>query len=39
MSRIALDRRYDTGAVHQGLESLGITVYIPAIQFPNTPEK
>lgn len=39
MGRIALDRGYDTGAVHRGLELLGITGYIPAIQFPNTPEK
>ena len=39
MERIALDRGYDTGAVHRGLELLGITGYIPAIQFPNTPEK
>lgn len=39
MSRIALDRGYDTGAVHRGLELLGITGYIPAIQFPNSPEK
>ena len=39
MKRIALDRGYDTGAVHRGLELLGITGYIPAIQFPNTPEK
>ena len=37
MERIALDRGYDTGAVHRGLELLGITGYIPAIQFPNTP--
>ncbi len=39
MKRIALDRGYDTGAVHRGLELLGITGYIPAIQFSNTPEK
>ena len=39
MERIALDRGYDTGAVHRGLELLGITGYIPAIQFPNAPEK
>ena len=39
MTWIALDRGYDTGAVHRGLELLGITGYIPAIQFPNTPEK
>lgn len=39
MERIAMDRGYDTGAIHRGLELLGITGYIPAIQFPNTPEK
>ena len=37
--RIALDRGYDTGAVHRGLELLGITGYIPGIDFPNSPEK
>ena len=36
---IALDRGYDTGAVHRGLEILGITGYIPGIDFPNSPEK
>lgn len=39
MRQIALDRGYDTGAVHRGLELLGITGYIPAIQFSNPPEK
>ena len=39
MQNIALDRGYDTGAVHRGLELLGITGYIPAIQFSNSPEK
>ena len=39
MQKIALDRGYDTGAVHRGLELLGITGYIPAIQFCNSPEK
>lgn len=39
MQKIALDRGYDTGAVHRGLELLGITGYIPAIQFSNTPAK
>ena len=39
MSRRALDRGYETGAVHRGLELLGITGYIPAIQFSNPPEK
>ena len=39
MSRLALDRGYETGAVHRGLALLGITGYIPAIQFSNPPEK
>jgi len=39
MSRLALDRGYETGAVHRGLELLGITGYIPAIQFSNPPEE
>ena len=39
MSRLALDRGYETGAVHRGLELLGIIGYIPAIQFSNPPEK
>ena len=39
MKNIVLDRGYDTGAVHRGLELLGITGYIPAIQFSNSPEK
>ena len=39
MSRLALDRGYETGAVHRGLELLGITGYIPTIQFSNPPEK
>lgn len=39
MSRLALDRGYETGAVHRGLELLCITGYIPAIQFSNPPEK
>lgn len=37
--QIALDRGYDTGAVHRGLELLGITGYIPGINFPNSPQK
>ena len=32
MNRLALDRGYETGAVHRGLELLGITGYIPAIE-------
>lgn len=39
MQSIALDRGYDTGAVHRGLELLGITRYIPAIGFSNSPQK
>ena len=39
MNRLALDRGYDTGAVHRGLELLGVTGYIPEIQFPNAPGK
>ena len=39
MEKVALDRGYDTGAVHRGLELLGITGYIPAIRFPNDPSK
>ena len=39
MSRLALNRGYETGAVHRGLELLGIIGYIPAIQFSNPPEK
>ena len=39
MSRLALDRGYETGAVHRGLELLGIIGYIPAIQFSNPPKK
>ena len=39
MQNIALDCGYDTGAVHRGLELLGITGYIPAIRFSNSPEK
>ena len=39
MSWLALDRGYETGAVHRGLELLGIIGYIPAIQFSNPPEK
>ena len=39
MEKVALDRGYDTGAVHRGLELLGITGYISAIRFPNDPSK
>ena len=39
MEKVALDRRYDTCAVHRVVELLGITGYIPAIRFPNDPSK
>lgn len=39
MEKVALDRGYDTGAVHRGLELLGITGYILTIHFPNNPSK
>lgn len=39
MSHLALDRGYETGAVHRGLELLGITGFIPAIRFSNPSEK
>ena len=39
MEKVALDRGYDTGAVHRGLELLGITGYITTIRFPNAPSK
>ncbi|MET0017720.1 hypothetical protein [Oscillibacter sp.] len=39
MGKLALDRGYDTGAVHRGLELLGVTGYIPAIDFSNSPAK
>ena len=39
IEKVALDRGYDTGAVHRGLELLEITGYIPAIRFPNAPSK
>lgn len=39
MRNIALDRSYEIGAVHRGLELLGITGYIPVIQLSNPPEK
>ena len=35
MEKAGLDRGYDAGAVHRGLELLGITGYIPIIRFPN----
>ena len=39
IKKLALDRGYDTGAVHRGLELLGIEGYIPGIDFPNSPHK
>lgn len=35
MEKAGLDRGYDAGAVHRGLELLGITGYIPTIRVPN----
>ena len=39
MQKIALDRGYDTGVVHRGLELLGITGVNLVIQFSNYPGK
>ena len=39
IKRVALDRGYDTGAIHRGVELLGITGYILRIQFLNSSEK
>lgn len=39
IEKVALDRGYDTGAVHRGVELLGITGYIPTIRFSNDPSK
>lgn len=39
IEEVALDRGYDTGAIHRRLELLGITGYIPAIHFPDDPSK
>ena len=39
LKRIALDRGYDVSAVHRGLEPLGITGFIPPVNFINSPEK
>ena len=39
IEKVALDRGYDTGAIHRRLELLGITGYIPAIHFPDDPSK
>ncbi len=39
IKRLALDGGYDMGAVHRGLELLGIEGYIPAIPYSNGPEK
>ena len=35
---LALDRGYDVGAVHRGLEILGIQGYCAPLQFSNTPQ-
>lgn len=37
--RVVLDRGYDVGAVHRGLELLGIEGWIANIAFPNTADK
>ena len=37
--RAVLDRGYDVGAVHRGLELLGIEGWIASIEFPNTADK
>ena len=39
IEKVALDRGYDTGAIHRRLELLAITGYIPAIHFPDDPSK
>ena len=39
MQNIPFDLGYNTSAIHLGLEILGITEYIPAIQFSNSLEK
>ena len=39
IKRLALDGGYDVGAVHRGLELLGIEGYIPSIPYSNGPEK
>ncbi len=39
MQSSALERGYDTGAVHRGLEFLWVVGYIPAIRFSNLPDK
>jgi hypothetical protein len=38
IKQLALDDGYDIGAVHRGLELLGIEGYIPAIPYSNGPE-
>ena len=37
MEKVALDRGDNTGAVHRGLELLGISGYISTIRFLNDP--
>ena len=39
MEKVVLDREYDTGAAHRGLELLDITGYIPTNRFPNDPSR
>lgn len=39
IKRVALDKGYDVGAVHRGLELLGIEGYIASVEFSNTADK
>lgn len=39
IGRLALDGGYDIGAVHRGLELMGIEGYIPSIPYSNGPEE
>ena len=39
IKRVVMDRSYDSGAVHRGLEILGIEGWIPNVKFNNTADK
>ena len=39
IKRVALDKGYDVGAVHRGLELLSIEGYIASVEFSNTADK
>lgn len=39
IKRVALDKGYDIGAVHRGLELLGIEGYVASVDFNNTADK